>query len=278
MEKNDIIQVKENLTNKLKEYIPIIIKEYGKYMPIENLEKLKNISDYSSILQILDCGTINAFVNNDSIVMPLCANKVLDLASKIPGYGINKSHKTYNDDNMIINNNTFFTYVLHVFISGTNAEGYYDDLLLHETMHFCGSGGSDVIKEGITELLTRILAKKYNLRVNSCGYPKEIRLSYKLFEMFGEEAIYNLAFLNSLHEQIDYIISNIGSDAAVLYLKIYELANSEFHEKYYSHMKEFNGIFGIIKKMDKYNKIDYSKVYSIIDDYEHTKVNNNHRK
>ena len=42
---------------------------------------------------------------------------------------------------MIINNNSFMDYVIHLFISGTNAEGYYQDLLLHETLHFCGSGG-----------------------------------------------------------------------------------------------------------------------------------------
>lgn len=255
------------LTARLKVYISLIIKEYGQYMSSEVLNRLINITDYNSILKIYDYGEVSAYANVQNIMMPLCADKILDTISKIPGYGINKNHKTYNDDNIIINNNTFFTYVKHIFISGSNAEDYYSDLLLHETMHFCGSGGGSIIKEGINELLTRMLAQKYTLRTNSCGYPKEVALCYKLMELFGEEKIIQLAFINDFSKEIEYLKENLDENAAKLYIQVTEIAAKEFYKKYYSHMSEFNGITGIIKKIIMYRQIDYSKVYELLDNY-----------
>ena len=42
--------------------------------------------------------------------------KVLEKVSKIPGYGINKNHQTYNDNTLVENNNTFVNYVYHIFV------------------------------------------------------------------------------------------------------------------------------------------------------------------
>jgi len=47
----------------------------------------------------------------------------------------------------------------------------------------------------------------------------------------------------------------------------YLAQRKEFDEKYYSHMSEFSGAIGIAKKVLFYNKIDYSKVYNIIHEY-----------
>lgn len=267
MSRINIDETRNKLTDRLKLYISLIIKEYGQNMPPEVFNRLINITDYNSILKIYDYGEVSAYANAQNIMMPLCADKILDTVSKIPGYGINKNHKTYRNDNIIINNNTFFTYVKHIFISGSNAEDYYSDLLLHETMHFCGSGGGSVIKEGINELLTRMLAQKYTLRTNSCGYPKEVALCYKLMESFGEEAIIQLAFINNFGKEIEYLKENIDENAAKLYMQVVEVAEKEFYEKYYSHMSEFNGVTGIIKKIMMYRKIDYSKVYELLDNY-----------
>ena len=267
MEKLDISKIHDILTSEIKNYINLIKDEYGSYMPKETLDRLNNIEDYNHILKIYDYGNVNAFANINNIMMPLCADKVLNKISKIPGYGINKNHKTYDDKNIIINNNTFLTYVTHVFISGTDTKGYYQDLLLHETMHFCGGDGSTILKEGINELLTRMLAKKYNLRTNSCGYPKEVKLSYELVNLFGEDIIKKLAFMHDYQKEVEYLSYVLSEKEALLYSKIYEEAQKEFNDKYYSHMNEFNGAIGIIKKIKFYKKIDYSKIYEIIENY-----------
>ena len=106
---------------------------------------------------------------------------------------------------MIINDNTFETFINHAIVKGMTAEDYFKEILLHEVMHFCGSGGGNVLDEGTNELLTRMLAQKYNLRTNSCGYPKEVRLVYELMNQLGEETILKLAFINKLDKQIDFL-------------------------------------------------------------------------
>ncbi len=268
MKELNMMEVHERLTEKIKQYISIIKDEYGSYMPIDVLNYLNSITDFSKILKIYDYGSVNAYaVEQEEICMPLCADKILNQVSKIPGYGINKNHKAYNDDNLVINNNTYLTYLTHVFISGTNAYGYYDDLLLHETMHFCGSDGSSALKEGLNELLTRMVAKKYNLRTNSCGYPKEVRLVYELMNLFGEDVVTKLAFIHDRKKEVEFLKEELGDSAAKLYLEILKVVEKEFRDKYYAHMDDFSGALGIGKKVLYYNKIDYQKAYQIIDDY-----------
>ena len=263
----NVEETQRRLTERIKEYITIIVEEFGAYIPEEVLYKLNNINDYSQILKVYDYGEVSAYADSENIHMPLCADRILDMASKIPGYGINKNHKTYNSENIVINNNTFLTYIKHVFISGTNAEGYYEDLLLHEVMHFCGSGGGNVLDEGTNELLTRMLAQKYNLRTNSCGYPKEVSLAYELMKTLGKETIIRLAFMPYFNQKIEYLKSTFGEETANMYFQVTQQAEIEFDEKYYSHMHEFSGTLGIAKKVLFYKKIDYSKAYDMIHSY-----------
>lgn len=119
----------------------------------------------------------------------------------------------------------------------------------------------------MNELLTRMLAKKYSLRTNSCGYPKEVMLSYKLMEVFGEDIIKQLAFISNRNSEMEFLRNSLGEDAANLYFEVSYLAEKEFYDKYYSHMSEFKGITGIIKKVKMYNQINYTKVYELIDEY-----------
>ena len=46
------------------------------------------------------------------------------------------------------------TFIKHIFLKGLSLKEYFKEILLHETMHFCGSDGAGVLKEGINELLT----------------------------------------------------------------------------------------------------------------------------
>ena len=269
MKKIDLEKIHEILTEQLKIYITSIIEIYGKYIPYERLFYLKNITNYKKIIRIYDYGSINGFANsyNNTISMPLSADKVLKNIKKLPGVGINKKHKTYDQKNLIINDNTFFDYIKHVFISGTDTLGYYEDLLLHEVMHFCGSGGASALKEGINELLTRKIAKEKNFRTNACGYPKEVKIAYELQNIFGNEVINQIAFLNTEYEVISYLDKKLGHDSALLYEKVSRMMEEEFDKKYYSFMDEYDGIIGILKKTNNYKKIDYGEIYKLINSY-----------
>ena len=265
---NDIKQIHENLTKKLKYYIKCIINEYGNYMDPVKIDKLIDINNYEQIIKIEEFGNINAFATENNMMMPLSAIDALNSFSKIPGYGINKKHKTYNKKTIVINDNTFISYIYHVFISGSNVEEYYEDLLLHETMHYCGSDGASALKEGMNELLTRMIAQKYDLRTNSCGYPKEVKLVYELMKMLGYDAIANLAFIKIHEKEVLFLMDNFGVETAKLYVSICNETEKEFLVKYYQYLNSFNGVEGIFKKAQYYSKIDYSKVYNKIRQYQ----------
>lgn len=267
MNDDEKIKIQGNLAKKLKEYISAIIERYGKYIPRERVVELNNINDFKSLIKIYDYGSVNAYANEYEIVMPLCADKILNIASKIPGYGINKNHQSYNSKTLISNNNTYINYILHVFVSGTNVEGYYDDLLLHETMHFCGSGGGSALKEGINELLTRKLALEKGFRTNGCGYPKEVQVAVRLQNIFGEDILNQIAFINSEQNIYIFLVNTLGLEAAELYKNVSQEMEKEFDEKYYEKMDSFGGISGILKKTLYYHKINYSNVYKILNDY-----------
>ena len=159
------------------------------------------------------------------------------------------------------------SYLIHVFISGTTTSEYFEDLLLHETMHFCGSGGATALKEGINELLTRKIALEKNFKTNGCGYPKEVAIAYELQNIFGENIINKIAFSNNNQYIMDYLNTTLGKDAANLYEKVSLLMEDEFYKKYYKNINNYSGIFGILMKVYNYKKINYKDVYILINKY-----------
>lgn len=269
--KQDIDMIHRKLTITVEKYIKTILADYGKYIPKEVIDKLNKI-DFNSIIKIYDTKSINGYEGNDMIHLPICVDKIFRTMSKIPGYGINKGHKTYNEDNIIENDNTFLKYVIHVFISGTNMQEYYDDLLLHETVHLCGSDGGYALKEGLTELLTRKLAKKYGFRTNGCAYPKEVAVCLELQRIFGEDFINKITFINSMRDIKNYITDNYGEEEAILFDKVVGGMQQEFNIKYGQYLSSFKGISGIFKKTHTYNQIDYSQIYEMLEEYEKKKA------
>lgn len=177
----------------------------------------------------------------------------------------------YNDKTIIINDNTFFDYIIHTFISGKDTETYYKDLLLHETMHYCGSGGGSALREGMNEYLTRKLALEKGFKTNGCGYPKEVRIAYELEQLFGEEIINKLAFMDNIFEQTAFLEQTLGKKERNLYMEVSHYMNQEFHNKYYRYIDSYNGIKGIFMKAVNYRRIDYSQAYDIINTYKEEK-------
>ena len=278
--KDELDKIHKNLTATLEKYIKTIISTYGRFIPNERFEYLSNINDYSNIIQIFDYSSINGYANNKYIALPLSADKAFDELKKITGYGTDESHKVYDSTNLIINDNTFMTYINHVIKKGVTLEDYFEDLLLHEIMHFCGSGGSTALMEGINELLTRKIALENNFKTSGCGYPKEVRIAYTLQEILGEDIINQIAFINNELDILNYLEDTIGKEASDLYLDISGIMNNEFQEKYYKDMNTYNGLKGIKKKIENYQTIDYTKAYELIEEYnKNMKVSeSNHQK
>lgn len=274
MTNEQIDDIHKRLTLKVAKYIKAITQEYGKFIPKERLSYLGNIN-YDEIIQIYDYGNINGLANPKHILLPLNAEKALEKIKTLPGYGSNPNHQTYNQATAIINDNTFETYVNHAIVTGMTLEQYFEDLLLHETMHFCGSDGGNALKEGINEYLTRKLAFKKGFHTNGCAYPKEVKIAHTLESILGEEVITQIAFIKPYDKVLSYLETTLGKDASELYQNVTHAMDEEFYNRYYRHMNHFDGLEGIQEKVTNYKQIDYSKVEQIIEQYKKTESSQN---
>lgn len=254
----NVNDIKNSLISEIEKLVEIIKKEYP------NLVDIPIEYDLKKMVHIEETGTISLFVSDKNFYFPLDAFKVLGTLKKIPGFGMMKNHKTCDQDNMIINDNTYITYIKHVFLKGLTPEEYFKEILLHETLHFCGSGGGTAIREGINELKTRQLAKKYGLLTSSCGYPKETKIAYELEKIFGEDIINKISFSKSYRE-IKEILDSVSPEASSFFFSLESIMEKEFHNKYMKY--NFPGLTGPFKKTQKYNSIDYTKAYALIDEY-----------
>ena len=207
------------------------------------------------------------FVANGIMYFPINAFAILDILKKFPGYGINKNHKTYTTETLILNSNGYLDYIIHVFLAGLTPLQFFLETLLHETTHLCGIGGASALREGFAELKTRELAKKYNLETSACGYPKEVKIAFELQNLFGNEIGNKIAFAQNDKEIVSLLESVYGYEASLLYLNVQKEMEIQF-TSYYS--KDFPGLIGPLQKTREYDKIDYNNVYKIINDYKNT--------
>lgn len=256
--------VKDELAKQLSSYISIIKEEYGNLIPKEILKYLNSIDDYRKIIKITQTNTISMFVRNGVMYFPLNALKIINVFKKIIGHGSNRNHKTYTKDTLIINNNTFFSYIKHVFVAGLTPLEFYEETLLHETTHLCGIDGATALREGFAELKTRELAQKYNLKTSACGYPKEVKIAFELQNIFGKEICDRIAFARNNLEITELLSKMIDEKASKFYIEVQSEMEKSFR-MYYS--KKYDGITGPIKKALEYKKINYDNVYKIINDY-----------
>ena len=254
----NIEEIKNKLAKDMERMVKVIIREYGEFIPPEKLEFLKGIKDYNDVIKIKDTNTISMFANNHEIILPLGAKKYFKYLKCIPLYGIKKNHAMYKPDE-ILNDHTYFDYINHVLLSGMSLYEFYLDTLLHETLHFCGSGMlGTALSEGFNELKTRQIAKKYNLRASRCGYPKETKIAFKLEQLLGENIVSQITFAKSESEVYEIIQNTYGEDIAKQIFAISEKMNQELHAKY--NHNDFNGIFAPLKKAIAYKKLNYDEV------------------
>ena len=277
MNEKDIKEIHARLTNQVKEYIFAILSKYGKYMPDEQRKKLEDITDFSRVVHIESFGSINGYAGPGGVYLPLDAFKVIELIKQIPEYGSDKNHRCYQPDSLIQNDNTFMTYIHHMIVSGATVEDYYQDLLLHEVMHYCGSGGSTALREGLNELLTRKIALEKGFRTNGCAYPKEVAMCLELEKIFGEDVMNQISFIPEEQKVFSYLETMLGEKEANLYRKVSFSMEQSFSNQYYRYMNTFQGIDGVYEKEKRYRNICYDKAYQLIRNYKQDMLDSNQK-
>ena len=139
---------------------------------------------------------------------------------------------------------------------------YFEESLLHETMHICGSRGGTPLEEGINELKTRELAQKYNIKIAAYGYSKEVEMAKKMQKIIGKETMDELTFIPR-YERIVFLRDKLGEKVAELYLQI----SDEMTKKSEDYYKKLSQVSDPFEKAELYDNIDYTDLYQIVDTY-----------
>ena len=116
---NNIPRVHEILSDRIKTYIESIKEVFAPHIGEANLKRLNEISDYRAHIIIGENGAINAHASNAGVFLPIEAYSVLEELKKFKGYGTDKSHKLYDSNTIINNDNTFYDYINHVIVTGS---------------------------------------------------------------------------------------------------------------------------------------------------------------
>ena len=252
------------LEDNIKKNLEILIQEFNSNMSSAKIKMLQN-TNVKNLYSIENTNTISLFVQNNKIYYPKEAINALELLSTNPDFGKNKNHKAYTNENLIINDNTFSSYVNHAILKGLKPIDYYLENTLHECCHLIGIVGASAIGEGITELKTRQIAKKYNVITSGCGYPKEVFIAYQLEQILGKEIIEKIMFIDDLDKQVKYIKEKLGANKANLYYEVYQKTNKIF-KNYINN--NYSGTNAIQDKISAYDKLNYDEILKIINDFQ----------
>ncbi len=247
------------IIRQLTKYIEIIKKDYGSMMREETLSHFKNSSN--QLVEFNSSNTISFIVRDGKLYLPQIAYHVFDILKKEPNYGKNRDDGKKPDE-YLNTDTTYLEYINHAILSGMETIDYFEESLLHEAMHLCGSGGGDPLQEGINELKTRELAQKYKLKISGYGYPKETKIAQMLQNLIGKDNMDKLTFL-SYKDRLEFLQNNVGNNFAILY----EDVSNEMKKASNNYNAVINNVSSPIEKATKYDSIDYSNVYTIINSY-----------
>ena len=239
-------------------YIRIINNEY-------NNSIIRNENEDLVVLNRAD--TISFHVIKDQLYLPLKAYEMFPKLHRFSDFGTNKDDKREVFE-YLDTNTTYADYIRHVIVAGLSEFDYFEESLLHEAMHLCGSGGGTALEEGINELKTRELAIKYNLKTSGYGYPKETEIAKRMQDVLGKELMDKLTFIG-VNDRYAYLSKAVSVEIAEFYRIIsLTMANISFD---YSH--NLSHISDPYEKAKLYDSLDYSEVFDMVDRFKKEYLN-----
>lgn len=250
----DLLKTKELLLK----YIKVIIENYSK----SDRERLLDIIDYDSqIIKFNPTDTITFVVQDGILLLPKNAYKVFPILKQHENYCI-KPNNGRNVEDYLDTNTTYMEYINHIIESGMSEYDYFEESLLHEAMHICGSIGGTPLEEGINELKTRELAKKNNIKIAAYGYSKEVEIAKRLQQIVGKELMDELTFVPK-EKRKEFLSTKTSNRVAELYESLSDRMIEESRD-YYNSVLLVSDPF---EKAKLYEGINYTKSYQVLDNY-----------
>ena len=261
----DILRDKQKIEDKIIEYVPLIEKEYGLYIRGMTRNYLEN--NKNQLVELNKENAISFIVSRGKLFLPTYAYKIFPILMEQSNYNSNPDNRVEEKD--YLNTNTTYTdYIHHVIEAGLTPYDYFEESLLHEVMHLCGSGGGTPLEEGINELKTRELAQKHHIKIAAMGYSKEVEIAKELESIIGKDTMSEVSFLDS-RMALDLIKRTNKDEVASLY----ENVRNTMIEQSNNYNSKMIKVSNPIEKAKLYSEIDYSKAHSLINKYKLEKNN-----
>ena len=225
------------------------------------MNKLRNNEE---IVEFNSGDTITFVVTDGKLLLPKAFYNLFPLFKNYDNYGKNKNNGRQVGE-YLDTRTTYFEYIEHVITGALSVYDYFEESLLHEAMHICGSEGGSPLEEGINELKTRELAQKYNIKIAAYGYSKEVEVAKRLQKILGNKIMDELTFI-PLNERFEFLSARVGLKLAQLYQFLTrEMLKISYESGYYQKNSHFNDPF---EKAKLYETIDYSALYDVMNIYD----------
>ena len=245
----------EILTRELKKILPFFIKEFKEYIPPTKLEYLKDNENISNIIQFSDNG-MGAYTDiaNGKIFYANINKLMFERLKLHPAYGKKKNSQLIKPEEFVNNKKDYLDYINYCIEKGYTELDYCLDVLPHEIMHLIGFYGG-VIGEGVTELRTRQVCQKYNIRCAPILHSKETEVVMKLDKLLGKEILNRASFEKDNSKIEQEIDKNCGTGK---FRQAYEQMVIEYN-KY-----QGNNLKNPIEHYKEYRNINYSNMLNLV--------------
>lgn len=239
------------IDSEIKRLLPIFKNEFLDYiLP----QKFMYFRDKSNWNEILDFGSgIGVWNDGNKIYVSVQNSRFFKQLSKEEGYGENKGKQLVSNKEYYINNKDFLDYIDYAKANGLKEIDYALDTLPHHIMHLIGSG-KGILGEGITELRTREICKKYNIRYAPVMHSKEAKLIRLLENFFTKQELNEASFYGN--------VSSILKKCETIFGKEFKTLYEDICGQYNNYIS--SSVTDVVEHYKRYREIDFTKLYDLI--------------
>lgn len=233
--------MKNKISDLLKKYVNIFIKEYSSYLNKEQLEILKNIN-YEQVIKTNDFSIPVGIVNYNSIYI---SDNLLNIPKK-------------NNNESWINNKNYSSYLKHLNNIGCSTYEYYAHQLMFLVFKLVIPNETGIIN-GFINFEVNNLRRKYRFQAVNL-YKREEIISSKIIKILGRETVLKIMFMD-MPEAFKYLNDNLGYRYADLYYQLSLIVDNEYQKiKPDNYTKKD----GLVSYANDYDKLLYGDAYNYL--------------
>lgn len=239
------------IEKEMRKIIPIYLEELVDYVHVEKRRYLKDEINLRTIIRF-DNG-LGVWCEENNIYFAIQNSGIFKRMSRDENYGQKIGTKLIDEEEFIENDKDYIDYMDYACANGLKEVDFCLDLLPHAVMHLVGSS-EGILGEGITELRTRQICKKYGIRCAPVWHSKETKLVMMLEKYVGEMMLNEASFLHEFSVLLDKCIEIFGPE--------FKEAYDDLYIEYRTY--QINRTLDPMEHYRNYRELNFDRIYEII--------------